>query len=76
MMKIMFAALLAIAASPALAQADDDDCKAVAKQIEARMVALGEKHFYLDVVTPDKVKSARVVGNCEGGKKRIVYRRS
>lgn len=75
MKKILLAALLMLAMSPAL-PADDDDCKAVAKELEARMRALGEKDFYLDVVPSNQVKNARVVGSCEAGAKKIVYRRS
>jgi len=75
MKRILLAALLACAMSPALA-ADDDDCKGVAKEIEARMKALGEKSFYLDIVPAKQVKNARVVGSCEAGAKKIVYRRS
>ena len=75
MKRTLLAALLTFAVSPALA-ADDEDCKAVAKEIQARMIALGEKEFYLDIVPAKKVKNARVVGSCEAGAKKIVYRRS
>jgi hypothetical protein len=75
MKRILLAALLTFAVSPALA-ADDDDCKAVAKELEAKMLALGEKDFYLEVVPAAQVKNARVVGSCEAGKMKIVYRRS
>jgi uncharacterized protein DUF1161 len=75
MKRILLAALLLFTVSPVLA-ADDDDCKGVAKELEAKMLALGEKNFYLDVVPANQVKNARVVGSCEAGAKKIVYRRS
>jgi hypothetical protein len=75
MKRILLAALLTLTVSPAIA-ADDDDCKGMAKEIAARMTALGEKDFYLDIVPANKVKNSRVVGSCEAGAKKIVYRRS
>ncbi len=75
MKKILLAALLSLVLSPALAQTDDD-CAQIMKGIEAKLKAEGKKDFYLDTVRANNVKKAKVVGDCDVGRKKIVYRRS
>ena len=43
--------------------------------IDAKIKAKGVKAFTLEIVGKDEVKAAKVVGNCEGGAKRITYKR-
>jgi hypothetical protein len=61
------------------AQADSSkakkSCEDVKASIEAKLKAKGVKTFTLDVVGKDETKDAKVVGNCEGGKKKITYKR-
>jgi hypothetical protein len=47
----------------------------VKASIDAKLKAKGVKSFTLDVVDKDQVKDAKVVGSCEGGKKKITYKR-
>ena len=59
-------------AAPAGSKANCEDIKA---SIDAKIKAKGVKAFTLEVVGKDEVKDAKVVGNCEGGAKRITYKR-
>lgn len=59
----------------ASAQARNKDCEALRAEIEAKLQSRGVKGFSLDIVEAGDTGSARVVGNCDGGKHRIVYAR-
>jgi hypothetical protein len=66
-------ALSAVAfASPALARTSCEDVKA---QIEAKIQAKGVKAFTLTIVPKDEKSDLRVVGTCDGGTKKIIYKR-
>jgi len=67
------AAVLMLVAYPALAQ--KKDCNEVKTEIEAKIKANGVKVFSLDVVEGDAAKEGKVVGTCDGGTKKIVYKR-
>jgi hypothetical protein len=67
---IAIAALLLVA-SPALARKDCEELKA---EIEAKIKANGVKVFTLEIVDSDKA-SGEIVGSCDGGTKKIVYKR-
>jgi hypothetical protein len=71
---IATATAIALVASPAFAQSKScDELKAeIAKKIEDK----GVKNYTLEVVASDQVGDRKVVGSCEGGKKKIVYVRS
>jgi hypothetical protein len=60
---------------PAPAVAGKKTCDDVKAGIEAKIKARGVKAFSLDIVGKDEAKDAKVVGNCEGGKKVITYKR-
>ena len=75
MTRFLLAALLVLTGATVLAQ-DDQTCDQIRRELETKMRAAGEKDFYLDVVPAGKVGNLRVVGSCDDGKKRIVYRRS
>mgnify|MGYP003336704310 CR=1 FL=1 len=68
---VLFAALM-LAASPALARKDCEELKA---EIEAKIKANGVPVFTLEIVPNDQVKDGQVVGSCDGGTKKIVYKR-
>jgi hypothetical protein len=77
MKSLLTIALLSLVSAPAFAQGVKpcEDLKAgIAKKIEAN----GVKSYTLDVVGNDKASDAegKVVGSCDGGTKRIVYRKS
>ncbi|MGH8700260.1 MAG: DUF1161 domain-containing protein [Burkholderiales bacterium] len=71
-------ALIAIVASlliaaPALAQRKD--CGELKAEIDAKIKKNGVKEFSLEIVPSDQVKDGNVVGSCDGGTKKIVYKR-
>jgi len=75
-MKALVAVVAALLiASPALAQRKD--CNELKAEIEGKIKANGVKAFTLDVVPTEKVKEGdgKVVGSCDGGTQRIVYKR-
>jgi hypothetical protein len=66
-------ALFAVAfASPVLAKTSCEDLKA---QLEAKIQAKGVKAFTLTIVPKDEKTELRVVGTCDGGTKKIIYKR-
>jgi hypothetical protein len=73
MKKIILALGLSTAATFAFAQAKS--CDELKSEIEAKIKANGVKVFTLEAVETEKVKDEKVVGSCEGGKKKIVYKR-
>lgn len=75
-MKTLIAVVaLALVVTPALAQRKD--CAELKSEIEGKIKANGVKEFSLDVVPNEKVKEGdgKVVGSCDGGSQKIVYKR-
>jgi hypothetical protein len=66
-------AALALVSSPAWAGSCDDLKSAIAAKIDAK----GVKGYTLDILPTADVKDGdgKVVGSCEGGAKKIVYKR-
>jgi hypothetical protein len=62
-----------VVAGPALAQ--KKDCGELKGEIEAKIKKNGVDKFSLDVVEGDKQGEGKVVGTCDGGSKKIVYKR-
>ena len=74
-MKLIIAAAAAIAlANPAFAQ-QKKSCDDLKGEIEAKIKKNGVEKFSLDVVEKDKQAEGKVVGTCDGGAKKIVYKR-
>lgn len=72
-MKTALAALaLTLIALPAFAA---KDCEELKTEIQAKLDAKGVKNAVLEIVPADQVKDEKVVGSCEGGKKKITYKR-
>ena len=65
------AVLLSLTASAAWAT----PCDTVKEQVDAKIKGHGVKNYSLDVVPAAEVKDQKVVGSCEGGAKKIVYKR-
>lgn len=63
---------LGLSISPAYAQKSCDELKS---NIAAKIESKGVKHFQLEIVPADQPTDKRVVGTCEGGKKKIIYTR-
>src|SRR5258708_6601434 len=66
---------LAFAASPALAQTQRKDCGELKTEIETKIRNNGVKVFTLTVVGKDTAEDGKVVGTCDGGTNKIVYKR-
>ena len=52
------------------------DCEELKKEIAAQLDAKGVKNYTLDIVKNEDVKDAQVVGSCDGGTKKITYKRN
>jgi hypothetical protein len=75
MIRLIAAALVTglVVSGPALAQRKD--CEELKGEIEAKIKKNGVDKFSLDVVEADKSAEGKVVGTCDGGSKKIVYKR-
>jgi hypothetical protein len=75
--KLIVAALVAVAVTsgPAFAQGTRKDCNELKGEIEAKIKKNGVEKFSLDVVDADAQAEGKVVGTCDGGTKKIVYKR-
>ena len=75
MVKLIAAAVVVglVISSPALAQRKD--CGELKNEIEEKIKKNGVEKFSLEVVDADKQAEGKVVGTCEGGTKKIVYKR-
>jgi hypothetical protein len=77
MKSLMTIALLSVVSAPAFAQGAKP-CEDLKTEIAKKIEANGVKSYTLDVVGNDKASDAagKVVGSCDGGTKKIVYRKS
>ena len=75
MVKLIAAAVVVglTISGPALAQRKD--CGELKGEIEAKIKGNGVEKFSLDVVDKDAQADGKVVGTCDGGSKKIVYKR-
>lgn len=51
-------------------------CDDLKSKIETKLEGKGVKNYTLQVVAKDTETKDRVVGNCEGGSKKIIYTRA
>jgi uncharacterized protein DUF1161 len=51
------------------------DCNELKGEIDAKIKKNGVEKFTLDIVDQDKQAEGKVVGTCDGGTKKIVYKR-
>lgn len=77
MKSLVTAAVLLFASLTAYAQAAKP-CEELKSEIAKKMDDKGVKSYSLDIVETDKAKDAegKVVGSCDGGTKKIVYKRA
>lgn len=76
MSRMLLAAALAVFTFPALAQ--KKSCDELKGEIEAKIKSKGVAKYTLAIVGKDELKDAKdvkEVGTCDGGAKRIVYKR-
>jgi hypothetical protein len=67
--------VLFFASMCAQAQAAGKPCEDLKMEIAAKLDAKGVKGYTLDIVDKDKDTEGSVVGTCEGGSKKIMYRK-
>lgn len=65
--------VLSLAAAPAVAQVKP--CEELKGEIEAKLTQKGVVGFSLTIVAKDAPDDGKVVGTCEGGTKKILYKR-
>jgi hypothetical protein len=51
-------------------------CEELKSEIATKLDAKGVKSYSLEIVPKDQDMEGKVVGSCEGGTKKIVYRRT
>jgi hypothetical protein len=62
-------------ALPNLAWAQRKDCADLKGEIEAKIKKNGVEKFSLDIVDASAQADGKVVGTCDGGTKKIVYKK-
>jgi len=73
-MKTLIAVIASLLlASPVLAQVKP--CEELKSEIDAKIKKNGVKEFTLTIVEKDAPEDGKVVGTCDGGTKKIVYKR-
>jgi hypothetical protein len=75
MVKLIAAAVVVGVAFSGSALAQKKDCGELKTEIEGKIKKNGVDKFSLEVVDADKQAEGKVVGTCEGGTKKIVYKR-
>jgi hypothetical protein len=69
--------LAAVLAIPACSFAQGAKaCEELKTEIAAKLDAKGVKSYSLDIVAKDSDAEGKVVGTCEGGSKKIVYKKT
>jgi len=72
MKKLMVAVALLMMATPAFAKKACEELKA---EIDAKIKANGVKAYTLEIVPNEQVKDGKIIGSCDGGTKKIIYKR-
>ena len=75
MVKLIAAAVVVGMAISGPALAQRKDCNELKGEIEAKIRKNGVEKFSLDVVDANAQADGKVVGTCDGGTKKIVYKR-
>jgi len=73
MKSVVLAVCVCLAATAALAATKP--CEELKAEIEAKLQANGVKNYTLEIVAADQVKDEKVVGTCDGGSKKIIYKK-
>ncbi|HZD19176.1 MAG TPA: DUF1161 domain-containing protein [Burkholderiales bacterium] len=76
MVRLIIAAFVVVGfAGTASAQSQRKDCNELKTEIEAKIKKNGVDKFSLDIVDIDAQAEGKQVGTCDGGTKKIVYKR-
>ena len=73
MKSFVLAVCVCLAATAAFAATKP--CEELKAEIEAKLQANGVKNYTLEIVAADQVKDEKVVGTCDGGSKKIIYKK-
>ena len=73
MKSIVLAVCVCFAATAAFAATKP--CEELKAEIEAKLEANGVKNYTLEIVAADQVKDGKVVGTCDGGSKKVIYKK-
>lgn len=73
MKKTVAAVVFSLTAVPTFAQ---KPCEELKSEIAAKLEAKGVKNFQLEAVSTEQVKDEKIVGSCEGGTKKITYKKA
>jgi hypothetical protein len=68
-------AVLVFVSAPAYAQGSKP-CEVLKSEIATKLEAKGVKAYTLEIVAKDKNAEGKVVGSCENGTKKILYRKT
>jgi hypothetical protein len=75
MIRLTVVALALALGTTQAAWAQRKDCNDLKGEIEAKIKKNGVDKFTLDVLEKDAQSDGKVVGTCDGGSKKIVYKR-
>jgi len=75
MVRLAIAAVALALGTTSAAWAQRKDCNELKSEIEAKIKKNGVEKFTLDIVDKDAQADGKVVGTCDGGTKKIVYKR-
>jgi uncharacterized protein DUF1161 len=73
MRKLLMAIMVLLLAAPAFGAGKS--CDELKSEIDAKLKEKKVEGYTLEVVATDDVKDQKVVGSCEAGTKKIVYKR-
>ena len=76
MFRVIVAVMVLGLAGGASAQSMRKPCDELKAEIDAKIKKNGVDKFSLDVVDMDAQAEGKVVGTCEGGAKKIVYKKA
>jgi hypothetical protein len=73
MKKIIVLCVLSLIGSPAFA---GKDCEELKSEIATKLDAKGVSGYTLEIVATEEIKEEKVVGSCDGGAKKITYKKN
>lgn len=74
-MKSVIATVLATLACVSYPVWAAKSCEELKAEIEAKLQAKGVTAYTLEIVSTETAEDGKVIGTCEGGTKKIVYKR-
>lgn len=72
MKKIIALCVFSFVVSPAFAA---KNCEELKSEIAAKIDAKGVKNYTIDIIPTADVKDQKVIGSCETGSKKLVYKK-